>query len=176
MPRRARARRVQAPSEMTRASSNDTCTTSPPPASRFCRARATSTSIRRINWAETAKKCVRFCHCTRARIDQPEVRLVDQRRGLQGVACPFTLHVPMRQAAELVVDERHQPLQRPFVPRGSTPAGVRLSRRIRPWLGDRAPRVSPTKAAIHMARDSSGRQTTPYQGKGCHPRTAASGG
>jgi hypothetical protein len=43
-----------------------------------------------------------------ADVDQPEVHLVDQRRGLQHVALPFARHVTLRDPAQLPVDERHE--------------------------------------------------------------------
>jgi hypothetical protein len=48
-------------------------------------------------------------------IDQPDKGLVDQRGGLQGVADAFVRHVAACEAAQLVMDERHQPFQRGLI-------------------------------------------------------------
>ena len=44
--------------------------------------------------------------------DQLEVRLVDERRALQRVADRFSRQVPSRNRAQLLVDERHQLIER----------------------------------------------------------------
>ena len=49
-------------------------------------------------------------------VDQPHVGFVDQRRRLQAVAGALALHVVVRQAVELVVDDRRQPGERALVP------------------------------------------------------------
>jgi hypothetical protein len=49
--------------------------------------------------------------CHGFRIDQPEIRLVDERRGLQAVIRPLVPDVPLRDSMELCVNERNQPLQ-----------------------------------------------------------------
>ena len=45
-------------------------------------------------------------------VHQPEVGLVDQGGGLEGVAGPFVAHATARHAAQLPVNQRHKPLQR----------------------------------------------------------------
>jgi hypothetical protein len=52
---------------------------------------------------------------------EPQVRLVDERRRLERVARPLAAHLPARDAAQLGVDERGQPVER----RGVAPAPVR---------------------------------------------------
>ncbi len=47
---------------------------------------------------------------------QPDKGLVDKRRGLQCVADAFVRHVAACEAAQLVMDERHQPFQRGLLP------------------------------------------------------------
>jgi len=42
-----------------------------------------------------------------ADVDHPQVRLVDERRRLEGRAGPFAGHVVAREAVQLAVDERH---------------------------------------------------------------------
>ena len=42
---------------------------------------------------------------------QLQVRLVDQRGGLQGVVRPFAAHVAGGQAMQLAFDQRREPLQ-----------------------------------------------------------------
>ena len=41
-------------------------------------------------------------------VDEPQVGLVDERRGLKRVAGPLVAHVPSRNPAQLVVDERDE--------------------------------------------------------------------
>ena len=48
-------------------------------------------------------------------VNQPEVRLVHQSGGLQGVAHAFVAHVPAGQAAKLPVDQGHQLLERGLI-------------------------------------------------------------
>ena len=43
-----------------------------------------------------------------ALIDQPQVNLVDEHRGLERVARTLTHHVAPRETAQLVVHERHE--------------------------------------------------------------------
>ncbi len=50
-----------------------------------------------------------------ARIDQAQIGLVDERRGLQRVAGTLSRHVAMREPVEFVVHQRHQPIQRLLV-------------------------------------------------------------
>ena len=45
-------------------------------------------------------------------VDEAQVRLVDERRGLQRVVRALVCHVPPRQPLQLVVDQRHQLLER----------------------------------------------------------------
>ena len=102
----------RSPSTMA-ASSRETCCT-PPPRFRLWR-RACSTRMRRINWAETAKKWARFCHCMRFIIHQAHVGFIDQGRGLQAVAGALAFHVAARQAVEFVINDRGQPFERALV-------------------------------------------------------------
>jgi hypothetical protein len=44
--------------------------------------------------------------------NEPQVHLVDERRRLEGVADPFTLHVMTGQAAQLLMDQRQQRVKR----------------------------------------------------------------
>ena len=107
-----------------------------------------------------------------ARIDEPHVGFVDERGGLKRVAGPFTPHVPMREATELVMDQGYQPVERGLV------AAVPRQQQF----GDRHPVVhvgiklgtvdSDTTSAAQShstnnraarRRDSSDDQTTPYE-------------
>jgi hypothetical protein len=45
-------------------------------------------------------------------VDEPQVGLVDERRRLQRVIVAFVAHVPPRNAAELVLDEHDQLIER----------------------------------------------------------------
>jgi len=45
------------------------------------------------------------------RIDQPEIRLVDEDRGLQTVAGAFSSHTTPGDLMELAMDERNQSLE-----------------------------------------------------------------
>ena len=49
-------------------------------------------------------------------IHEPKVNLVDQGRCLEGVTGLFGGHIALGEAVQLVVDERHQLLERFFVP------------------------------------------------------------
>jgi hypothetical protein len=51
--------------------------------------------MRRIMRAATPKKCARFCHCA-VLVDQTQVRLVHQRRALQGVIGVFEAELAAR--------------------------------------------------------------------------------
>jgi len=51
-----------------------------------------------------------------AGIDQPQIRLVDERCRLQRMAGPFVRHVPAGDAAELAVHEGRQFLERSVIP------------------------------------------------------------
>jgi hypothetical protein len=44
-------------------------------------------------------------------VDQPQVRFVDQRGGLKGVAGPLACHVMPGEAVQLVMDERNEPIE-----------------------------------------------------------------
>jgi hypothetical protein len=46
------------------------------------------------------------------RLDEPQERLVHERRGLQRVAGTLVPHVFASHAVQLLVDERRQPIQR----------------------------------------------------------------
>jgi hypothetical protein len=72
--------------------------------------------MRRINCAETPKKCARFLPADPLAADQLEVRLVHERRGLKRVAGPFPSQVTLRQPAQLAVNERHQLFARHPIP------------------------------------------------------------
>jgi len=61
------------------------------------------------------EKCARIPPLHAARIHEAEVRLVDQRNGVERVAGPPAGHVAMRQAAELAVHARHELVQRGLV-------------------------------------------------------------
>ena len=61
--------------------------------------------------AATARKCARSCHCDVFRIDQPEIRLVDERRCLKAVARALSRHAAPRDPVEFPVDERNQSLE-----------------------------------------------------------------
>ena len=67
--------------------------------------------MRRITRAATARKCARSCHATAFAVDQPEIGLVDERRGLEAVARALSRHAAPRDAVKLPVDERNQPLE-----------------------------------------------------------------
>ena len=59
--------------------------------------------------AAAAKKCPRPFQCRgRSPSDQPEVRLVDQGGGLEGLAGLLRGHPRGGELAQLVVDEREQ--------------------------------------------------------------------
>jgi hypothetical protein len=48
-------------------------------------------------------------------VDEPEVRFVDERRGLQGVIVRFTPHCSGRLAVQLGINDRQQPFARTCV-------------------------------------------------------------
>jgi hypothetical protein len=48
-------------------------------------------------------------------VDQPEIRLVHERCRLKAVVCSFVAHVPLGNAVELPVYERHEAIERPLV-------------------------------------------------------------
>ena len=48
-------------------------------------------------------------------VDQPQVRLVDERRGLQGVADAFPSQITSGDSLQLGVDERQQLVERGLV-------------------------------------------------------------
>ena len=56
--------------------------------------------------AAAAKKWARSSNCRSP--DQPQVRLVDQRRGVEGVAGPLGGHPGGGELAQLVVHEREE--------------------------------------------------------------------
>ena len=65
--------------------------------------------MRRIASAAAAKKWPRLFQLLAAvRIDQPEVRLVDQGRGLERLAGLLAGQLPRGQLAQLVVDQRQE--------------------------------------------------------------------
>ena len=48
-------------------------------------------------------------------INQPHISFVDQRRGLQGMACALAAHVPFSQPVQFRIDQRGQIFQGCFV-------------------------------------------------------------
>jgi hypothetical protein len=58
-------------------------------------------------------------------VDQPEIRLVHERRRLKAVVCPFVAHVPFGDAVELPVNERNETIERPLV--ASSPSDEQAS-------------------------------------------------
>ena len=72
--------------------------------------------MRRITRADIAKKCARFCQLDLFDLDQPQIRLVHERRGLQRMARTFTGHVSPREPTQLVVDQRHELIERSRFP------------------------------------------------------------
>ena len=58
------------------------------------------------------KKWARLCHRVPALVDESQVGLVDERRGLQRVPGPLAAQVAVRQEVELPLDQRHEPLER----------------------------------------------------------------
>ena len=97
------------------AASSSVTRTAPPPRLSAPRDRARSTSTRRINRADIARKCVRFC--------QSICWTSTRRRNASltnSVACTLWFarspqQAPAGDAPQLVVDERHQRLQSPLV-------------------------------------------------------------
>jgi hypothetical protein len=65
--------------------------------------------MRRMVRAQMAKKCVRFCHHA-PHVDQPQIDLVDQRRGLEGVAGSFVRHITLRHPMRFLVDQGREPV------------------------------------------------------------------
>ena len=45
-------------------------------------------------------------------IDKAQIRFVDEGRGLQDMASPFAAHETGRQAVQVFVDDRHEPVER----------------------------------------------------------------
>ena len=72
------------------------------------RRRAWSTRIRRMARAAMAKKWARFSQAVDPLIHQPEVGLVDQGGGLQGVVGTLAAEQPGGEVAQLGVDHRQQ--------------------------------------------------------------------
>jgi hypothetical protein len=48
-------------------------------------------------------------------VDQPQIRLVDERRGLQGLAGSLAREASLRDSPQLTVHERHQGIEGGFV-------------------------------------------------------------
>ena len=93
--------------DTTSASSNDTCVAPPP--------RFRQPFDERDIHEDAAHQARRHGEEVRAvlpahavQVHQPQVRLVDEGRGLQRVACAFLAHVPLRQAVQLLPHERDQ--------------------------------------------------------------------
>ena len=99
---------------MTAASSNDTWIMSPPRLSFATRARGIDQDAPHQLRRDGEKVRAALPPHT-AGIDQAEVGLVDQRRGLELVAGPLAGHVAMRQLMQFVLDERHQLRQGVFI-------------------------------------------------------------
>ena len=107
--------------------------------------------------AAMAKKCARSRHRKRIDPGQAQVRLIDKRRGLQRMALALAAHVVVCEAAQLLVDDRHEPIScagivvRPIgqeLRDGLRPAGVCfLAHRFSPGAilsqGPEKPGVSP---------------------------------
>jgi len=68
-------------------------------------------------WAAMPKKCRRFCPLDLLLIYQPQICLVNQGRGLQGMAGPLTPQVMVCQAVQFVIDHWNQSFQRLLVAR-----------------------------------------------------------
>ena len=63
-------------------------------------------------------------------VNEPDVRFVDQRRGLERVVRSLAPHVALGQGVELLVDERNELVEGRFVtvaPRQEQVSGVRSS-------------------------------------------------
>jgi len=75
--------------------------------------------------AQMAKKCARFCPAHPPHVHQPQIDLVDQGGGLQGVASPFIRHITVRRPVQFLVHQRGQPLQCLPVPVAPGPEQLR---------------------------------------------------
>ncbi len=62
--------------------------------------------MRRIAVEAMARKCATVLHLRATLVHQPEVRLVDEGRGIEAVARGFPAQLPVGQLAELLVHER----------------------------------------------------------------------
>ena len=62
--------------------------------------------------AAAAKKWPRLSQPELAGVDEPEIGLVDQGRGLEGLAGLLLRQLPGRQLAQLVIDQRQELLGR----------------------------------------------------------------
>ncbi len=80
------------------------------------RRRAWSTRIRRITCEAMAKNCARLTHSVRSCPQEPQVGLVHERRGLQGVPAPLAPQAGGGPLAKLSVDQRDERLTRLLVP------------------------------------------------------------
>ena len=76
-----------------------------------------------------------------ADVDQPEVRLVDERRRLKAVALPFAGHARVGDAVEFPLHERNEPTEGGIVPlapgeeqRRDVVVGHRNARSLLPFL------------------------------------------
>ena len=86
--------------------------------------------------AATARKCARSCHSTSFAFDQPEIRLVDERRCLEAVTRALSRHAAPRDPVEFPVDERNQSLEGTLVappPFEKEPGDFRGVRRNSPF-------------------------------------------
>ena len=95
--------------------SSGTRTAAGPPRRSARRRRAMSTSTRRIICADTPKKCWRFCQRALIPAEQPQTDLVDEPGRLKRDVRSLAGHVPQGHPVQLVVDERHQPIERTLV-------------------------------------------------------------
>ena len=62
-----------------------------------------------------ARKCVRSCQLTCCASTSLTYRLVDQRRGLEAVSCPFAAHAPGGNPMKLLLHQRYELLERGLV-------------------------------------------------------------
>jgi hypothetical protein len=79
-----------------------------------------------------------------ARINQPQIGLVDQRRGLQRVARLLAVHVVSGQSAQLFINQRHELLQRQLI--ASAPGQQQMSDFLDRRLRHNRPRHEPATA------------------------------
>jgi hypothetical protein len=68
--------------------------------------------MRRIDLRGDGEEVAAVLPVDLALIEQLDVRLVDDGCGLQPTMPPFACELPRREQAELIVDERNQPVER----------------------------------------------------------------